>query len=226
MKRIKVWDIAVRLFHWALVIAFTLSCYSAFQDKVMTGYDVMHLNAGLTILILTTSRFVWGFVGSTTALFSNFMRGPRAVLDHIRAFRTSSQYSYIGHNPLGGLFVITIIIALMVQATLGLYSNDSILFEGPLAGSISGQLSGQITGYHKLLGIILITLVIVHIASVIHYYFAKGIDLIKPMVTGYKVVSDNLDKNEAQDLDLNFVSPLWALTAFLITGYVWCWYIF
>ena len=89
MKKIKVWDLTVRLFHWALVIAFILSCFSAFQDKVMTGYDVMHLNAGLTILILTTSRYVWGFVGSTSALFSNVVRGPCAVIDHFQVFKAS-----------------------------------------------------------------------------------------------------------------------------------------
>ena len=226
MNKIKVWDLAVRLFHWALVIAFSLSCYSAFQDKVMTGYDVMHLNAGLSILILASSRFVWGFVGSTTALFTSFVRGPRAVFDHICSMKSSNEYGYVGHNPLGALFIVIILIALLVQAVMGLYSNDLILFEGPLAGSVGESLSSQITGYHEILGIILIGLAVAHLASVIHYNFIKGVDLIKPMVTGYKVVSDDFFEKEAQKKVLMFRNPLWALMVFLITGYAWCWFIF
>jgi cytochrome b len=228
MKKIMVWDLYVRLFHWSLVIAFLLSSFSAFQDKVMTGYDVMHLNAGLTILVLATSRFIWGFVGSTTALFTSFLRGPRSIVRHLRSIsvKGSVSYTYVGHNPLGGWFVIIILIALIVQAMMGLYSNDSILFEGPLAASLDENLSNQITDYHKILGIIIIALAILHVASVLLYSIGKGIELIKPMVFGYKVVSDTLTEDQSQEQTLRFVSPLWALTLFLITGYVWCWFIF
>lgn len=222
MTRIKIWDLAVRFFHWALVVAFTMSSYSAFQDKVMTGYDEMHLNAGLAILILATSRLIWGFVGSGSALFTSFVRGPRKVIAHIRTIRGSKSYDYIGHNPLGGWFVVTIIIALIVQATMGLYSSDDILFEGPLAASVGEQMSGQITGYHKTLGITLMALAALHIASVILYSFGKGVELIKPMITGYKVVSDDLVVGKDMDKNLMQRSPLWALILFLVVGYIWC----
>ena len=222
MTRIKIWDLTIRVFHWSLVVAFTLSSYSAFQDKVMTGYDEMHLNAGLAILILATSRLIWGFVGSGSALFTSFVQGPRKVLEYIRSIRGSKSYDYIGHNPLGGWFVIIIIIALIVQATMGLYSSDDILFEGPFAASVGAQLSSQITGYHKTLGITLMVLACIHIASVILYSFGKGVELIKPMITGNKVVSDDLlvDKDIGQALAQR--SPWWALILFLIVGYIWC----
>ncbi len=222
MTRIKIWDFAIRVFHWALVVAFTMSSYSAFQDKVLTGYDEMHLNAGLAILILATSRLIWGFVGSSSALFTSFARGPRKVFEYVRSIRGSKRYEYIGHNPLGGWFVIIIIIALIVQASMGLYSSDDILFEGPFASSVSQQLSSQITGYHKSLGIALMVLACIHIASVILYSFVKGVELIKPMVTGYKVVSDDLMAGKDMDKDLMQRSPWWALILFLIVGYIWC----
>lgn len=222
MTRIKIWDLAIRVFHWALVVAFAMSSYSAFQDKVMTGYDVMHLNAGLAILILATSRLVWGFVGSSSALFTSFVCGPRKVFEYIRFIRGSKGYEYIGHNPLGGWFVVTVIIALIVQATMGLYSSDDILFEGPLAASVGEQLSSQITGYHETLGITLMALACIHIASVILYSFGKGVELIKPMITGYKVVSDDLLTDKVEDYALTQRNPLWALFVFLAVGYIWC----
>ena len=226
MTRIKIWDLAIRIFHWSLVVAFVMSGHSAFQDKVMTGYDKMHLNAGLAILILATSRLIWGFVGSSSALFTSFVRGPRKVIAHIRTIRGSMSYDHIGHNPLGGWFVVTIIIALIVQATMGLYSSDDILFEGPLAASVGEQLSSQITGYHKTLGMTLMVLAGLHVASVILYSFGKGVNLIKPMITGYKVVSDDLLANKDISQTLAQRSPLWALILFLGVGYICCAIIF
>ena len=225
MKRIKVWDSAVRLFHWALVIAFLLSSYSAFQDKVMTGYEVLHLNSGLAILVLLTSRIIWGFVGSTTAKFTSFVRGPSSVWAHMKEIRGKKTYDYVGHNPLGGYFVLFFVFALMTQAIMGLYSNDDILFEGPLASTIDSDLSFQVTAYHKLLGLGLMLLAFLHIASVLVYFFIKRIDLIRPMVTGNKVVSDNYGELGKEN-SLTWRSPLWALIILFASGYFWYWYIF
>ena len=223
MQRIKIWDLPVRLFHWALVIAFGFSVFSAFQDKVMTGYDVMHLRAGVCVLILVLFRDLWGFLGSTTARFMSFVKGPAALRQHITEMRADKPYEYVGHNPLGGWSVGIMLDSLMFQAILGLFSSDDMFFEGPLAKTIEGSTVGVVSLIHQLVGYFIITVVGLHILAVIYYGIGKGINLIRPMITGSKMVSDEVALANKGNI---FVSPWTALLLFVLSGLVVCTAIF
>ncbi len=187
MRKVKVWDIAVRLFHWVLVILFALSVYSAFQDKFGV-YGNMHTWAGISILVLVLWRLFWGLLGSETARFTHFVKGPRAV----RAYLYGEKQAGLGHNPLGGWSVILMLLLLLVQAVLGLYATDAMLFSGPLADSIDGDLSEELTEVHEVLGFILMGLVCVHISVVLFYLFFKKLNLILPMITGFQFYDDEV----------------------------------
>jgi len=71
--KIRVWDIPVRLFHWALVILITTSYFSG---RAGGDWMQLHFYSGYSILTLLLFRIAWGFVGSTTARFSHFVKGP------------------------------------------------------------------------------------------------------------------------------------------------------
>ena len=75
----RVWDLPTRLFHWALVLLVGLSWWTA-----ETGRDSLHLWFGYGVLFLLAFRILWGFLGSSTARFSAFIRGPRAVAEYVR----------------------------------------------------------------------------------------------------------------------------------------------
>lgn len=72
-ENVRVWDLPVRLFHWALVI---LMAVSYFSGEAGGDWMKLHFWSGYTILTLVLFRILWGFLGSTTARFSNFVRGP------------------------------------------------------------------------------------------------------------------------------------------------------
>ncbi len=182
-KKIKVWDIATRLFHWALAVLFCLSAYSAFQDKFGLYAD-MHRNAGVTILILVAWRILWGIVGSDTARFSHFIKSPRAVFQHLKQSFSSLPYKTIGHNPLGGLSVALMLVLLLAQAIMGLFASDGMIFSGPLSREVSGSLSSDLTNWHELLGRILIGVVAFHVLVVLMYGVFKRVNLIWPMISG------------------------------------------
>lgn len=71
----KVWDLPVRLFHWALVAAFI----GAFvTNKLGVSYFKYHVWCGYTVIVLVIFRIVWGFVGTRHAQISEFCLRPRS----------------------------------------------------------------------------------------------------------------------------------------------------
>lgn len=217
---IKIWDIALRIFHWLLVILFCLSAYSAMQDKAFGGYDTMHLLSGISILILVTSRIIWGFVGSSTALFKNFITNPRVLWAYVKNNGHDDSYQWIGHNPLGGWSTMLLLVGLALQACMGLFATDDMFFEGPLYGVVDESMSGSITAWHRKLGFTLIALAIIHVVAIAYYSVIKKANLLHPMITGYKVVQDNFIKKDREQPALK--SAWFALLIFLIVGLIVC----
>ena len=109
-----VWDLPVRLVHWLLAVLIAFSWWT-----VHNHHTDWHIWSGCAILTLLLFRLLWGFVGSSTARFASFVRGPRAVADYLRG-----SWTGIGHNPLGALSVIALLVAVAVQVSLGLVAED------------------------------------------------------------------------------------------------------
>jgi cytochrome b len=172
-----VWDIPTRLFHWALVILVVGAFITA---KIGGNAMVWHGRLGLAIVGLLVFRVIWGFVGSTYARFSTFVRGPGAIQAYLRG-----EWNELGHNPLGALSVLGLLGILAAQAATGLFANDDIAFEGYLLPLVGSELSGRITGIHHLLEKVLMLLVVLHVGAIAFYVRVKKHNLVKPMVTGW-----------------------------------------
>lgn len=191
-RKIKVWDLPTRLFHWSLVVLFGISWASVeLSDNAFN----IHMYSGYAILTLVLFRVLWGIVGSTTSRFSHFVRGPRASLEYLKTFLQSKQGHQIGHNPLGGWMVLSMLGLLLFQAGTGLFAHDDVTNEGPLVHLISTQLSDILSELHEGAFDFLLVLISVHIAAVLFYRFFKRDDLITPMITGAKPVSDKTVPN-------------------------------
>ncbi|WP_262692636.1 cytochrome b/b6 domain-containing protein [Kordiimonas aestuarii] len=208
--KVKVWDGGVRLFHWVLVILFTLSAYSAFQDKFGIYADI-HIYSGVAILTLVIWRILWGIVGSDTARFSHFVRGPGATLRYLgKAFRRA-PYTRVGHNPLGAVSVALLLMLLLAQPILGLYGTDAMFFEGPLAHTIDSDLAEGLTEIHEWIGYTLLGLVGLHLLAIAAYALIRRANLISPMITGKKQVAQGTAAPKMR-------SPFLALGLFVIVA--------
>jgi cytochrome b len=181
MKSIRLWDLPTRLFHWLLVLAVTGSLVSV---NLGGTWMLWHERFGLTIIGLLSFRLVWGLVGSTYARFHQFVLGPRAVVAYLKG-----HWEGVGHNPLGALSVLAILGLFGFQAVTGLFATDAIAFNGPLYRALSSGWSDTITSWHKLSEWFIFGLIGLHIASVLFYTVVKKNNLITPMVTGRKTVS-------------------------------------
>jgi cytochrome b len=173
----RVWDLPTRLFHWTLVVLVIAAFISA---KVGGNAMLWHGRIGLAILGLLTFRIVWGFVGSTYARFTQFVRGPATIHAYLRG-----EWQGLGHNPLGALSVLALLGILLLQAATGLLSNDDIAFAGYLASLVGTELSTQITGVHHLLEKVLLLLLVAHIGAIAYYGHVKKHNLVRPMITGW-----------------------------------------
>jgi len=107
LNRIKVWDPAVRLFHWSLVVAFTVAYFT--EEDVL---DV-HVAAGYTVLGLVLFRILWGFIGPQHARFSDFVYRPGVVAAYLKDLMLGRARRYLGHNPAGGVMIILLFISLL-----------------------------------------------------------------------------------------------------------------
>ena len=86
MHRQRVWDLPIRLFHWSLVASVVFAYVSG---KVGGNLIDWHGRAGFLIIGLVIFRIVWGFVGTPTARFASFVRGPGAIGRYLRNWRSA-----------------------------------------------------------------------------------------------------------------------------------------
>jgi len=186
----RVWDLPTRLFHWLLVIAIV----GALVTQYMGGSAMRwHFRFGYAALTLVLFRILWGFVGTRHARFAHFVRGPSLVIAYMKG-RHAPTRPTPGHNPLGALSVLAMLGAVLLQTSTGLFANDDIAEQGPLAKFIDKALSDQISMLHSEISIKLIyALVALHIAAVAYHLVHKRVNLVRPMLTGDKPDVDSCD---------------------------------
>ena len=177
-KKIRLWDLPTRLFHWLLVLGVAASIVSGQLGGNLIDW---HGRIGVFIVGLIVFRVTWGLLGSTYARFAQFFPTPAKLKSYLRG-----EWRGVGHNPLGAFSVFGLLGLLAFQVFSGLFSNDDITFVGPLFDLVSKDLSNQLTGLHKLSSNLLFILIGLHLAAIAFYGHAKKDNLIKPMITGWK----------------------------------------
>jgi len=180
MQHLRVWDLPTRLFHWLLATSIPAALVTGFIGGDLIDW---HGRIALFILGLITFRIVWGFIGSSSARFASFVRGPRAIRAYLRG-----EWRGVGHNPLGALSVIGMLALIAVQIGTGLFANDDIAFQGPLADLVGKERSNRLTHLHALLQYGLIAVIALHAAAIVFYVRVKRETLLRPMLTGWKAV--------------------------------------
>jgi cytochrome b len=175
-----VWDLPVRLFHWAFVICFVVSWISGQAEDLD-----LHYKSGLALLGLVVFRLLWGLVGSPTARFAHFVRRPNAAIAYLKSSfgHRGPSYSF-GHNAAGGLMVLALILLVGLQTLSGMSSSDDIIFEGPLYGRWPDWLGGLLETIHEPLSNVLLALAALHILVILVYRLVKRENLVRAMVTG------------------------------------------
>ena len=183
MRPMKVWDLPVRLFHWAIVVLI----FAAWLTQELNRMD-LHMWVGYSILTLLLFRIVWGFIGSDTARFTRFLTNPVAALRHLAHLPRREPDREIGHNAAGGWMVLFMLALLGLQAGTGLFSNDDGNTEGPLMHLVSKDQSDWLSHIHSLNFKAIEAVIVLHVLAIVIYAVLKRQNLVRPMLTGTKMM--------------------------------------
>jgi cytochrome b len=166
---VKVWDLAVRIFHWSLVANFSLAWLTA------DAWDELHIWTGYAVAALITFRLVWGFIGPSYARFGQFVRAPRHTLTYLRDVLRGGGRRHVGHNPLGAAMVVALLAALAGICLTGWMQTTNVYWGGE-----------WVEETHELLANLLLILVGGHVLGVIYESRHHRENLVRAMITGRK----------------------------------------
>lgn len=166
---ILVWDVPVRVFHWALVISFFGAWFTAEGD----GLLMMHYAFGYSACALVIFRIVWGLIGTKYSRFTQFIKGPEKIKTHLKEMFTLKKSDGPGHNPLGALVMIAMMLLILLIGLTGYWSVKGYL----------GDFMGEV---HETVASLVLGLVIIHIAAAIIMSLLHKENLIRSMVNGQK----------------------------------------
>ena len=178
--QIYVWDPLVRIFHWSLVVGFTVAYLT--EDDMLT----VHVWAGYAVGVLIVARIVWGLIGSRHARFSDFIYDPVTTLRYLRDLVFFRAERHLGHSPGGGAMVVLLLSFLTATVVTGLVVYGGEQQAGPLAGMFRKDTGESMEEIHEVIANITLALIIAHIAAVILASFVHRENLVRAMVTGYK----------------------------------------
>lgn len=171
-----IWDLPTRLFHWALVLLIALQ----YASGEFHWFDMQwHLYAGYATLTLLLFRVIWGFVGSDSARFARFVRGPGGVLAYLRG----GAPAVATHNPIGGWATVIMLTLLFAIVISGLAASDDIDVFGPLTQKLDDATIRAATRWHHRLVDALPWLIALHVLAVLVHEW-RGERLVAGMLHG------------------------------------------
>ncbi len=218
-----VWDLPLRIFHWALAIAVSVCLYTGING----GFYEMdwHMISGYVVLGLLLFRLGWGIVGPRHARFTALIHGPVAIWQWIRPALRREPLAVAGHNPLAGWFILITLLVLLLQAGTGLFATDDIFADGPLRhlapseflGMTQNEFLRMATRIHRRGELIILVLVGLHLFAILAHRVYLREHLVGAMITGRRKGAPEEAGIDSQRILLGLVV---AATAAGLTWYI------
>jgi cytochrome b len=175
MTRKRVWDPLVRVFHWSLVVAFVLNALAIDEDSKL------HEQVGWFIVILLALRLVWGLVGTRHARFGDFLPSVSGAMAQLRDMATGRVHRHVGHSPLGAWMIWNLLLGVAAISLTG-WMMTTATFWGV----------DWVEEMHEALVVWVGLSALVHVGAVVLESVRTGVNLPRAMVTGTKVMPDDV----------------------------------
>lgn len=168
-QTILVWDFPTRIFHWLLVVCFAGAWLTSESERL----QMIHYAFGYSAVALVLFRLVWGFVGTKYARFSQFIKGPKEMIGHAKGLLTGHQHITPGHNPVGGIVMLGLMLVILLIGVTGYWSVKEFL----------GDFMSEA---HEAIASLALGLVIIHILAAVIMSLLQKENLVRAMMNGKK----------------------------------------
>jgi cytochrome b len=173
-NRILVWDVPTRVFHWTMVLSFSVAYLTAESERTRD----IHVAFGYILLGMLVFRLVWGFAGTHYARFKNFLYGPREVGSYVVSLIKRKPAHYVGHNPAGSVAIWLLLLFGLTGAVCG------VLVYQEIGGDIQEEV-------HEMATDAMLAVVAIHVLGVLVSSIMHRENLVRSMITGYKKDSEH-----------------------------------
>lgn len=181
---VRVWDLGIRVFHWALLVAFAGAGVS--QWILPESFLATHLVFGYAVGALLIFRLVWGWFGSEYGRLSQLRARPGVAIRYVLDFLHRRAQPYLGHNPGGALMIVVLLVTLAGVVATGMLVQAGEEKQGPFAGFVSYEVGSTARDIHALLVNITLGLIGLHVLAVILHRAMAGESLVGAMFSGRK----------------------------------------
>lgn len=191
--RPRVWELPLRLWHWAFAACVAFSLYSGLAGDI--ALMQWHLRSGFAVIALLLFRLAWGFWGGRYARFRSYATTPRRVFHWLRQALRQRRPPGAGegrpedpHTAPGIALVALLFLAVAGQAVSGLFASDDIFTHGPLHRRADENLAATMDWIHHRMFWVVLALIGVHLAA--HTAYAALRDATPlAMITGRKATA-------------------------------------
>ncbi len=220
VRRIYVWQLPVRLYHWVNALSITILAITgylignpiALQTSAEASFSYwfgtvrfIHFVAAFFFFFNFLFRIYWGFAGNRFSDWKNFIpfhKGQwKEMKDVLRIdilHAKGKPLESIGHNALAGFtYFITFLVFLFQSITgFGMYAAMSTSFLPQLFSWIVPLMGGDfaVRQWHHISMWFFIIFSMIHVYLVFYHDYVEGRGVTSSMVGGWKFIEEERDK--------------------------------
>jgi cytochrome b len=191
MKRVYVWTLPTRLFHW-LFVSLIVGCWIAsYENRWLTP----HVAMGYAVGVLVVFRIVWGIVGPQYSRFGDFNLRPDALKEYLFSILNPTR-NYVGHNPAASFVMVAMLLTVFLAVLSGMLTYGIQENRGVLAFLHNGYFHDMkaFKEVHEFFVNLLWVLIAAHVGGVlVDRILHKGDGTLTSIIDGHK----NMDAQDA-----------------------------
>jgi Ni/Fe-hydrogenase 1 B-type cytochrome subunit len=220
-KRVYVWELPVRIFHWINVLCITVLAATGFiiadPPAILSGAEAsesywfgtvrfIHFTAAYIFFFNMILRIYWAFVGnrfSNWKAFLPFSKKMRKNILHVLRVDILLQHDRtddvrnisVGHNSVAAISYVALFVIAVVQVItgFGLYSDNSGWWLPDLFAWVVPLFGGDfmVRTIHHVATWFFILFTLIHVYLVFYHDWLEGRGEVSSMFGGYKFVQED-----------------------------------